>query len=192
MEITLRELVTSIHGMLFGGFFLMALFGALVLLLDWNNPDRIAGDVSPERPAPRWQTIYLVAMVAAGWAAVLSGAYMIYPWYRAVPPAGVTDLAEFPRRLLLSNNKTSEWHNVGMEWKEHVAWLAPIAITMVAYVISKYGRFITQHPKMRAAVLTFAIAAFAATGVAGAFGAFLNKYAPVRGGDTIILMKGEQ
>ena len=81
---------------------------------------------------------------------------------------------------------------VGMEWKEHVAWLAPIAITMVAYVISKYGRSIAQHPKMRAAVLTFAIAAFAATGVAGAFGAFLNKYAPVRGGDTIILMKGEQ
>ena len=37
MEITLRELVTSIHGMLFGGFFLMALFGALVLLLDWNT-----------------------------------------------------------------------------------------------------------------------------------------------------------
>ncbi len=42
MEITLRELVTSIHGMLFGGFFLLALFGAIVLLLDQqqSRPDR--------------------------------------------------------------------------------------------------------------------------------------------------------
>jgi len=45
---------------------------------------------------------------------------------------------------------------------------------------------------MRSAVLVFAIAAFVATGVAGAFGAFLNKYAPVRGGATIVLMGGEQ
>ena len=78
-----------------------------------------------------------------------------------------------------------------MEWKEHVAWLAPISITMVAYVTMKYGRTIFQHRNMRVAVLVFAVTAFAATGVAGAFGAFLNKYAPTRGGSVIILMKGE-
>jgi uncharacterized membrane protein len=78
-----------------------------------------------------------------------------------------------------------------MEWKEHVAWLAPIAITMVAYVTMTYGRAIVQHRNMRIAVLGFSVAAFFATGVAGAFGAFLNKYAPVRGGSVIILMKGE-
>ena len=78
-----------------------------------------------------------------------------------------------------------------MEWKEHVAWLAPIAITMVAYVIWKYGRLIGQHPNMRAAVIGFTVAAFVATGIAGAFGAFLTKYAPVRGGNVIVLMKGE-
>ena len=44
---------------------------------------------------------------------------------------------------------------------------------------------------MRTAVLRFAVAAFIATGIAGAFGAFLNKYAPVRGGAVIILMEGE-
>ena len=75
---------------------------------------------------------YLAAMVILAWLTVFSGAYLVYPWYRAVPPAGMTDLADFPRRLLLSSGKTSEWHNVGMEWKEHVAWLAPIAMTMVA------------------------------------------------------------
>jgi hypothetical protein len=79
-----------------------------------------------------------------------------------------------------------------MEWKEHVAWLAPIAITMVAIVTMKYGRAIIQHKNMRIAVLAFTVIAFVATGIAGAFGAFLNKYAPVRGGSAIILMKGEQ
>ena len=134
--------------------------------------------------------VYLIAMVILAWLTVLSGAYVVYPWYRAVPPAGA-DLADYPRRLLLSSGKTSEWHNVGMEWKEHVAWLAPIAMTMVAYVTMKYGRAITRQRYMRTAILGFAVAAFVATAAAGAFGAFLNKYAPVRGGSTIILMEGE-
>jgi hypothetical protein len=133
-------------------------------------------------------SFYLVAMVILAWLTVFSGTYVIYPWYRAVPPAGVTDLADYPRQLLLSSGKTSQWHNVGMEWKEHVAWLAPIAITMVAYVTRKYGRAIIQHRNMRVSVLAFAMAAFVATGIAGAFGAFLSKYAPVRGGQVIILM----
>ena len=30
MEITIREMVTTVHGMLFGGFFLMGIFGLLV------------------------------------------------------------------------------------------------------------------------------------------------------------------
>jgi hypothetical protein len=56
----------------------------------------------------------------------------------------------------------------------------------------KYKRAIIQHREMRIAVLGFTFAAFVATGVAGAFGAFLNKYAPVRGGDTIVILQGEQ
>ena len=65
-------------------------------------------------------------------------------------------------------------------------------MTMVAYVTLKYRRAITTPRYMRTVVLVFAVAAFVATGVAGAFGAFLNKYAPVRGGSVIILMEGEQ
>ena len=78
-----------------------------------------------------------------------------------------------------------------MEWKEHVAWLAPIAMTMVAYVTLKYRRAIARPRHMCTAVLCFAVAAFVATGIAGAFGAFLDKYAPVRGGAVIVLMGGE-
>jgi len=78
-----------------------------------------------------------------------------------------------------------------MEWKEHVAWLAPISMTMVAYVFAKYGPSLVKLPQIRHAVLAFAVVAFVATGVAGAFGAFLSKYAPVRGGTSIHLMRGE-
>jgi hypothetical protein len=58
-------------------------------------------------------------------------------------------------------------------------------------VTLKYQRALTGPRHLRIAVLGFAAAAFVATGVAGAFGAFLNKYAPARGGDVIILMDGE-
>jgi hypothetical protein len=185
MEITTHDLMTVLHGMGFGALFMLAFSGALVELYRTGAPSEMS------MRAQSLLGLYLAAMVILAWLTVFSGTYIIYPWYRAVPPAGVTDLADYPRRLLLSSGKTSEWHNVGMEWKEHAGWLAPIAMTMVAYVTMKYGRAIIQHRNMRIAVLTFAVAAFVATGIAGAFGAFLNKYAPIRGGDVIILMQGK-
>jgi len=187
MEITTRDFFTVLHGMGFGALFMLAFSGALVELY------RISAPGAPAQTGARAQqllNLYLVVMVMLAWFTVLSGTYQIYPWYRAVPPAGVTDLAEYPRRLLLSSGRTSEWHNVGMEWKEHAGWLAPIAITMVAYVTMKYGRAIIQHRNMRIGVLVFAVAAFASTAIAGGFGALLNKYAPIKGGSVIILMEG--
>jgi hypothetical protein len=189
LEITVRDLVTALHGMGFGALFMLAFSGAFAELY------RMSFATGPVQAGRRGQMLlngYLVAMVVLAWLTVFSGAYIVYPWYRAVPPAGLTELSEYPRRLLLSSGKTSEWHNVGMEWKEHVSWLAPIAMTMVAYVAMKYRWAITRPRRMRTAVLVFAVAAFVATGVAGAFGAFLNKYAPVRGGAVIILMEGRQ
>jgi hypothetical protein len=180
MEITFRELVTAMHGMLFGGFFLMALFGTIVLLLD-------AREEIPGRAAPRWQTVYLVCLVALGWAAVLSGGYVIYPWYRAVAPAGA-DLALHPKFLLTAHASTAGWHNFGMEWKEHVAWIAPMAASMVAFVMIRHRAAWNAHAQVRATVLGFAAAAFVATAVAGGWGAAIDKKAPVQGGTTYQLM----
>lgn len=184
MEITTRDLFTVLHGMGFGALFMLAFSGAMVELYRISAP---GAPTSMSATAQKLLSFYLVTMVVLAWLTVLTGTYQIYPWYRAVPPAGA-DLAEFPRRLLLSSGKTSQWHNIGMEWKEHAGWLAPIAITMVAYVTMKYRRAIIEHRNMRIAVLGFAVAAFVATGIAGGFGAFLNKYAPVKGGQVIILM----
>jgi hypothetical protein len=47
-----------------------------------------------------------------------------------------------------------------MKWKEHVAWVAPISTTMVAVVFIRYGRDLKNHPQLRVAVLSFAVASF--------------------------------
>jgi hypothetical protein len=184
MEITLRALITLLHGMLFGAFFLMAIYGLVVEIRHSAFVEQPA-KLTPQGYAR--ERLYLIGVAAIGWAAVLTGAYLIYPWYRAVPPAGVTDLALYPRFLLKSSATTAGWHDLGMEWKEHVAWIAPIVMTMVAYVITKYRQSMREHPQIRTAVLAFALVALGAAGVAGFFGAMLNKYAPVNGGSTIHL-----
>ena len=188
MEISLRDLLTVLHGMGFGALFMLAVAGAVAELYRLSAP---AAAMVPSAPEQRLLWWYLLAMVVLAWATVVSGTYMVYPWYRAVPPAGTTDLANYPKFLLNSSPMTSKWHSLGMEWKEHVAWIAPIAVTMVAYVTAKYGRALTRPRQLRTAVLVFVVVAFAATGVAGAFGAFLNKYAPVRGGPAIQLIGDE-
>ena len=183
MELTQREVVTAIQGMLFGGFFLMALLGAFVLLLELSS----SGLRSSIRPTPRWRTIYLVAMVALGWAAVFSGAYVIYPWYRAAAPPGA-DLILYPKFLLTAHPSTAGWHTLGMEWKEHVAWIAPMAATMVAWVMLKQRAAWNASCQVRNAVLGFAAAAFLAAAIAGGWGAIINKKAPVEGGPTYQIM----
>jgi len=184
MEITMRDLWTVLHGMGFGALFMLAFSGALAEIYRMSGPQGMLQPSSRERALLNF---YLVAMVVLAWFTVFSGAYIVYPWYRAVPPAGVTDLSEYPRRLLLSSGRTSEWHNIGMEWKEHVAWFAPMAVTMAAAVLGRYGPQLAGRRELRLGVLAFAATAFLATSVAGAFGALLNKYAPVRGGAEILL-----
>lgn len=189
MEITVRSLWTLIHGMGFGALYLLASSGALVEL--W----RLTGRPVVSVPAPgheRFLKIYLFTMVVLAWAAVLSGTYVIYPWYRAAPPAGTANLAMFPQRLLLSSATTQGWHSLGMEWKEHVAWLVPISTTMVAFVVARYGADLKHHRQLRTAILGFVAVSFLAAGVAGFWGAMIDKYAPVQGGSTIQLGKGNE
>lgn len=187
MQTNSRELVTMIHGMLFGGLFLMACFGVLVLL------HRSAATPSPVELTPagrRRERVYLIVMVALGWAAVLSGAYLIYPWYRAALPPGVTDLSAYPQRLLLANPQTAGWHTLGMEWKEHVAWFAPMLMTAAAFILLRYDSAIDEHRRVRSAVVWFAGIALLAACLAGGFGALINKHAPVTGGSTIPVTRG--
>jgi hypothetical protein len=187
MDITVRGLWTLIHGMGFGALYLLACSGALLELYRCMTPS-ISFQPTPDHE--RFVKIYLIAMSVLAWAAVLTGAYLIYPWYRAAPPPGTFDLSMFPQRLLMSSPATIGWHSFGMEWKEYVAWLAPISITMVAFVFIRYGRGLRDHRQLRAAVLCFTLISFLAAGIAGFFGALIDKQAPVQGGQTIHLRIG--
>jgi len=177
MEMSMREILTVVHGMVFGFIFLLGFSGALYAVYsmkaEWLTPEGIARSVNLIK-------VYLWGLAISVWAAVLTGAYVIYPWYRAVPPEGTTDLSSFPKFLLLANESTAQWHEFGMEWKEHVAFLAPIAATVVAFVVSYYGPLLARKVAERRAVMVFFIFAFAAAAVAGVLGAFINKFGPVR------------
>ncbi len=80
------------------------------------------------------------------------------------------------------------FNDVQARWE--APWNATIAVG-ANNVFAKYGRSLAKHRDLRRAALIFTLVAFLTTGVAGGFGAFLNKYAPIRGGATIQLMHGE-
>lgn len=175
MSFTDREFWTLVHGMLLGAAFLLAFAGGLAgfysMRPSWLTPDGIRERVV----RLRWGT---TIMALAAWLTVITGTYVVYPWYRAKPPEGA-DLSFFPRSFLKADPSLSAWHVFGMEWKEHIAWFAPILATVVAYVAWKYGSTLAEDDKLRRMMMVIFILAFAAAAIAGLLGALITKAAPV-------------
>src|SRR3990172_7054091 len=122
----------------------------------------------------------VTAMAVVAWVTVVTGTWIVYPWYRAAPPAGTTDLTEYPRSLLLSDPRTADWHKLGLEGKEHIAWISPILATAAAFIVLYYGIQLIVDKKLRIASMALFILAFAAAGIAGLLGAFITKAAPLQ------------
>ncbi len=176
MTLTEREFWTVIHGMGLGTIFLLAFSGGLAGL--WSlRPEWVTVAGIRERLHRLVAGTWIMAIMA--WLTVITGTYIVYPWYRAKPPSGA-NLTQFPRYYLLADPHLAEWHKFGMEWKEHVAWLSPILATAVAYVVIRYGSKLAHEEKIRQALILLFTIAFLAAGVAGLFGAFINKVAPIR------------
>jgi hypothetical protein len=176
MSLTEREFWTVIHGMVLGAVFLLSFAGGLAGLYSLR-PEWVTVAGVKERVMRLTIGTWVMAIVA--WLTVLTGTYIVYPWYRAKPPEGLTDLGEFPRYYLLSVPNLAAWHTFAMEWKEHVAWFSPILAVAVAFVVWRYGAQIAEMPKLRNALMVLFILAFAAAGIAGLFGAFITKAAPL-------------
>jgi hypothetical protein len=176
MELTNRETWALIHGMGLGALFLLAFGGGLAGL--WSLREKYLTTEGLSERSPRL-LIGTVGMAVVAWLAVIVGTWVVYPWYRAVPPEGTTDLTAFPKFSLTASPNTADWHNFAMEWKEHVAWFAPFLATAVAFAVAYYGVQLARRGDIRRAVLVFFILAFAAAGVAGLFGALITKAAPV-------------
>ncbi len=169
MELTDRETWTVLHGMILGATFLLAFAGGLAGLYSLR-PELLTVTGLRER-LPRL-TIGTWIMAIVAWLTVLSGTYVVYPWYRDAAKTS-------PRSLILADPTKAEWHNFGMEWKEHVAWIAPILATAVAFVVVYYGMRLAQDEGMRRVLVVLFVLAFGAAAIAGLFGAFINKVAPI-------------
>ena len=176
MEVSAREGWTIVHGLMVGTVFLVAFAGGVAGL--WSlRMELVTLEGIRERMRRLYAGVWGMAIIA--WVTVVTGTYVIYPWYRAPPPQGA-DLTKYPRSFLLADPDKDLCHKFGMEWKEHIGWAAPILATAVAFVVSYYGPRLARDNKLRWLTMAMFVAAFGAAAVAGVFGAFINKAAPVR------------
>lgn len=191
MELTAREWWAVIHGMGLGAVFLLAFAGGLAGLYSLR-PQLITPEGLVERM--RRLKIGVVAMAAAAWGTVITGTWIVYPWYREkLAISGADEFAGCagtqlpsatcsPRDFLLSGvgGNTEQWHKFAFEWKEHVAWISPILATVVAFIVLYYGTNLIRHERVRKTAITLFVMAFVFAAIAGAIGAFVTKVAPIK------------
>lgn len=187
MEFAYRDSWAVIHGLVLGVLFLLAFSGALAGLWSFRP-----GLITTRGIQERLKRLYvgLAAMAVAAWATVITGSWIVYPWYREKLAGDEYELCAglvqpgadcSPRDFLKSNvsGDTEDWHNIGMEFKEHIGWAAPILATAAFLLLAYYGPRIVARPWLRAALLVMVVGAFGAAVVAGGFGAFITKIAPL-------------
>jgi hypothetical protein len=169
MHLSYREWWALIHGIIFGAVFLLAFSGGLAglwsLRTEWVTAEGL-------RERVRRLKIGTVTMALAAWGTVITGTWIVYPWYRSKSP-------DSPKSKLTADPSTADWHEFGMEWKEHIAWIAPILATVAAGLVVYYGAYLARNRTVRNIVIGFFVAAFGTAAVAGIFGALITKAAPV-------------
>ena len=129
-------------------------------------------------------------MACLVWATVTTGTWIVYPWYRESLAGKSLDACAnlqapndecSPRDFLLSDasGQTADWHQFGMEWKEHIAWVSPMLATLAAFLVFYYGPVLARNRTARLLVLVVFTGAFATAAIAGIFGALITKTAPI-------------
>lgn len=166
MPLSSGALLTALHGIVFGGLFLLAYSGGLLGLYSLR-PGWVT--LSGYRGLVRRLTAGAWIMALVAWLTVLSGTYLILPQYLAGP-----------KRYLLAHPSLAPLNDVGMEWKMHLAWMAPVLATVVAYVVLRYGPRLVTDVQMRRAVLVIFTLAFLTAASAGVAGLILDKVVPIQ------------
>jgi hypothetical protein len=170
VELSGREMWALAHGMLLGGPFLLAFTGGLVALLGLRSEYLTAEGV---RDRVRQLRIGTGAMAVLAWAIVLTGTWVLLPWYQE-------DTPDSPRSILLSDPGTRQWHEFADVWKTHVAPLSPILATAAAVLVAYYGRALAQDRTARRVVLALFVGAFAVSSLAALIGSLVTRAAPLR------------
>jgi hypothetical protein len=183
MNLTDREFWGIVHGMGLGTLYLLAFGGGLAGL--WSlRPNLLTAEGAAER-MPRLK-VGLTIMAIAAWLTVLTGTWIVYPWYRAGSDATckVESVEAVPvecgaKYVLLADASTEQWHEFAMEWKEHAAWIVPLIATAVAFSAAYLGRGLLYRNDVRVQLMWFLFASFALAVIAGLLGALITKSAPV-------------
>lgn len=183
MNIGDREFWTLVHGMGFGALYLLAFAGGLAGLYSLRQSLVTPEGVTERVRRLRWGMVVMAALV---WLTVIVGTYIVYPWYRLQPPEAMNtevqseELTQYPRYWLLADEDTARYHEFGMEWKEHVAWIAPMVATVVAFGVFVYGKDLAVRPRARNYIIALFFLSFAVAGIAGVLGALITKTAPLQ------------
>jgi phosphoglycerol transferase MdoB-like AlkP superfamily enzyme len=169
MDLSTREFWALIHGLLLGGAFLLAFAGGLAGLYSLKP-----GLVTEAGLAERTRRLVAgtTAMATIAWVTVITGTWIVYPWYRE-------DVPTSPRSVLLADPGTEDWHDWAFEWKEHIAWLAPLLATAAAFVVLYYRADLIRNQTARKVAMGLFVAAFAIAAIAGILGALVTKNASV-------------
>lgn len=177
MLFTDRSIWTMVHGMALGGAAMMGLSAALFHLYAARASD------GPHVAAPNGSRALagltvLTAVVL--WSTVLVGTYIVFPPYRATPPAGVTDLAQYPRSLIQASPDTAWLHSFAMESKEHLPWIAAMLATAVAFVSVRYRSRVLRDAPLRNMAAVLLAVCFTMVAFVSLLGVFVNKVAPLQ------------
>lgn len=168
-----RSLWTMLHGIVLGGGALMALAVALFALYTARRIPRV--------PAEGTTLAWLTGMTAAMlWLTVVVGTFIVFPPYRVTPPAGIPDLTQFPRALLLSRPDTAWLHAFAMESKEHAPWIASMLVTAVAFVAVRHRATVLNDGSLRTMAMHRLAICFVLVAFAALLGIFVNKIAPLQ------------
>ena len=167
------SLWTMLHGIVLGGGALMALSAALFALYTARRVPR----ASVEGSMLAWLTTMIAAML---WLTVIVGTYLVFPPYRATPPAGIADLTQFPRALILSHPDTAWLHAFAMESKEHMPWIASMLATAVAFVAIRHRTTVLNDAPLRTTATRLLAICFVLVAFAALLGIFVNKVAPLQ------------
>ena len=147
-----RSIWTMVHGIGLGGAALLGLAAALFYLY----AARLVPDPTGNETGSRAFAMVTAFSAVMLWLTVIIGTYIIFPLYRATPPAGTTDLSQFPRALVLGNPSTVWLHAFAMEIKEHMPWIASMLTTAVAFIAVRYPGTVRRDPNV-AGSSTFAL-----------------------------------
>jgi hypothetical protein len=170
MSLSNRETWTLIHGLIIGSLFLLAFAGGLAGLYSLR-PDYVTPAGITDRV--RRLRIGTTSMAVLAWATVITGTWVVYPWYREKSPTSA-------KSVLLADPDTADWHEFGMEWKEHIAWISPMLATVAAFLVLLYGAALARNKTVRWIVIIVFTGAFLTAAIAGIFGALITKAAPVK------------